>query len=369
MAKKIDYAALYTLRKDGYYQKKLPSGKYIYDKDPERLYQKEQAALAPKEATFAEIVERWQVEHVEKLANRTQLSYKHHIEEIIAEHEGAAFSEVGAPEINRVMLRMKAQGLAFKTVSTRRSIYKQVFDYAITNGLTLYNPVLSVHTPRDLPRSTREAPEDDVIKLIKENASTAHFGLFPLFLICTGFRKNEALAVQWKDIDFKEKTISCTKSLEQIGTRATTKAPKTKAGYRTVPLLDDLKKALKKPRGAKETDYVFGGEEPISAARYTQEWLLWCRDVGLVERREQRRGRHKDGSIRTTMVELPKITAHQLRHGYATILYEAGVDELAAKELLGHADIQTTHEIYTHIRQGKRKDTAKAINAKLKSIG
>ena len=53
-------------------------------------------------------------------------------------------------------------------------------------------------------------------------------------------------------------------------------------------------------------------------------------------------------------------TAHQLRHTYASILYMAGVDVVTAKELMGHADIQTTLEIYTHLSKTyKKKEVSK----------
>ena len=48
-------------------------------------------------------------------------------------------------------------------------------------------------------------------------------------------------------------------------------------------------------------------------------------------------------------MRIPNITAHWLRHTYATLLYLSGVDILTAKEQLGHADIQTTLNIYTHL--------------------
>ncbi|MFY9114086.1 MAG: tyrosine-type recombinase/integrase [Dethiobacteria bacterium] len=55
-------------------------------------------------------------------------------------------------------------------------------------------------------------------------------------------------------------------------------------------------------------------------------------------------------------------TAHQLRHGFATLLYEAGIDEREAMELMGHADITLTHKIYTHIRKSRKEETAARLN-------
>lgn len=375
---KINYAAMFTLRSDGrymgYWREPDKNGKptgprhAIYAKDPEELYHKIQAKEAPQAPTFSQAADQWEAEHVAKLSNHTQHDYAHRIKYLKEAHEGETLEDVDAAAVNRTLLKLASQGFGLKSVKAYRSMYKQIFDYAIIKGWIRTNPTSAVNTPRGLARSTREAPSDEIIRIIKANAATAHFGLFPLFLIYTGFRRGEALAVQWQDIDFQNKTIRCTKTVEQIGSGVSIKAPKTEAGVREVPLLDELAALLQPPPDAKPTDYVFGGKKPMNGGRYTQEWLLWCRDVGLIERRPEKRGKDAQGKPRLTMGEYPTITAHQLRHGYATILYEAGIDELTAKELLGHADIATTHAIYTHIRQGKREEAAQTLNAKFKSI-
>lgn len=60
-------------------------------------------------------------------------------------------------------------------------------------------------------------------------------------------------------------------------------------------------------------------------------------------------------------------TAHQLRHTYATMLYDAGVDVLTAQRLLGHADVQTTMRIYTHLSKQKEQQSIAALNAHIGS--
>lgn len=59
----------------------------------------------------------------------------------------------------------------------------------------------------------------------------------------------------------------------------------------------------------------------------------------------------------------PNLTAHSLRHGYATILFEAGVDVHTAKKLLGHADIKTTMAIYPHLREKKQHESVDKLKA------
>ena len=58
-----------------------------------------------------------------------------------------------------------------------------------------------------------------------------------------------------------------------------------------------------------------------------------------------------------------QITPHQLRHAYATILFDAGIDDKDAQELLGHANISTTRDIYTHISKSRFEKTAQKLNA------
>ena len=59
---------------------------------------------------------------------------------------------------------------------------------------------------------------------------------------------------------------------------------------------------------------------------------------------------------------LEPFTAHQLRHTYATMLYDAGVDVKSAQKFLGHSDIQVTLKIYTHLSEGKEQAAVDAIN-------
>jgi integrase len=59
------------------------------------------------------------------------------------------------------------------------------------------------------------------------------------------------------------------------------------------------------------------------------------------------------------------LTAHQLRHGYATLLHEADIDVKDAQDLLGHADASTTQNIYTEVSDRRRKAVAEKINSYL----
>lgn len=117
--------------------------------------------------------------------------------------------------------------------------------------------------------------------------------------------------------------------------KAEIKSPKTKAGIRDVPLLDIL--AEKLPEG-KPDDFLFGGEKPMYKAKVQRALKAYQTETGL------------------------EITTHYLRHGYATILYDAGIDVKIAQGLLGHADFQMTMGAYTHISASRTQKDAQKLN-------
>ena len=89
-------------------------------------------------------------------------------------------------------------------------------------------------------------------------------------------------------------------------------------------------------------------------------FFVELQDHGLAEQRTyEKRHRGKKECTRTEW--RPLITPHQLRHNFATVLYERQVDLLTAKDIMGHKDISTTQKIYTSLRQKHRNEEIKKI--------
>lgn len=353
---------MFTLRKDGRYQGSYtdPEGKrkYIYDRDPEQLYKKLQLASTPQEEeappTFREIAERWEREHREEITHRTWINYEPHYKLILSRHGDKRIQEVTALEIINHLTAAKAKGYSATVVNTIRSIYRMIFDYAVANDYAQYNPVTSVRLPKGLKRGKRVAPTDEQIKTIFANIDQP-FGLFPVFLLCTGLRKSEALALTWDDVDFKNKEISITKSIDYtVGANPKIKAPKTEAGNRIVPVIDPLLVPLREAHKASTSDYIFPAKDSTRGGKgggimtlrgYEGAWLRYCETAGFIG---------EDGK--------PTITAHNLRHGTATLMFELGVDELTAQRILGHSRIEITREIYTELRAAQNKKSVNKFN-------
>ena len=360
--KKIDYASLYTLRSDGryqgYYKDATGKRRAVCDRDPEALFHKLQEreeavahGAAPKVPTFREVAENWEREHREEIEDRTWKNYLPHYKDILDRFGEMPFQDVEPGDINADLQRAKRQGYGATVVRSRRSIWRMIYDYAVVAGVVKYNPVSSIKLPKGLHKGKRIGPTSEEMKIICNNLD-APFGLFPFLLLCTGLRKSEALALQWEDIDFKAKEINVTKSIDYTnGAHPTYKPPKTEAGYRVVPIVGILLEPLQKAAGMAKSDYVFpcpssnrGGQGGglMTDRAYEGAWARYCAAVGLVD---------DNGK--------PTLTAHQLRHGTATMMFEANVDELTAQRILGHSRLEITREIYTDLRRAQ----------KIKSIG
>ena len=349
MGKRSKYADLYTLRSDGRYMGywKDAAGKRhaIYDRDPEELHRKlaaKESQQEPQPATFRAVAESWERQHREEIEDRTWRNYRPHYEALLERYGALPFDRVEAADVAADLARAKQRGYSATVVNARRSIWRMIFDHAVIMGVAKYNPVSSVKLPKGLHRGKRSAPSDEQMQKILDGLD-APFGLFAFLLLCTGLRKSEALALNWTDVDLKAGVIHVTKSLDYTnGSQPRYKTPKTAAGTRDVPIIDILHEALEAARKATKSVLVFpappsnrggqgGGLMPDRA--YDGAWERYCTAVGLLD---------PEGR--------PEITAHQLRHGTATLFFELGVDELTAQRILGHSRVEITREIYTDLR-------------------
>lgn len=338
-------------RKDGLWQEqiKLPGmkkPKYFYGKTQKEV-KKKMAAWQQEQADgehFERVADAWAVWHEAQVSYNASEAYNAALRRAKEHFKGRHMESIGADEIDAYIRLQAGRGYARRTVQLHLDMLNMIFNYAIVNRLAAVNPCVAVKLPGGLPKTKREIPTDDQLQKVKEGVSL-EFGLFPFMLLYTGLRRGELLALRWEDIDRKSKVIHINKSVYFVGNTPQIKLPKTEAGRRDVVLLDILDQHL--PWGKR--GYVFGGENPLTKSMVRKRWLSWCKAAGLASKDD--RGEWKQD-----------ITPHQLRHAFATILFDAGIDEKDAQDILGHASIQVTRDIYTHVRQSRRESTANKLN-------
>lgn len=334
MAKKRKYAKV-SIEIDGVtYRKSIAY--YTLDEYAEK---KEKAIEKMKRQAlkkFEDVADEWEECHSKTIQTYTQVCYQAPLKDLKAEFGDSILKEITSINFQHFLERMAAQGYAKQTIRLRKITMKQVFDYAILQGYTDFNPITVCKIPKKAPISKRTLPSDEDINIIKEHVDTM-WGLYCNLLLYTGLRREEALALTYEDIDFESEIIYITKALIfENGKSYVRDSLKSSAGRRTVPLLVPLKNILDKTK----TGYLF-------TLKDGKPLLKWEFDTGFNKFKEE-----------TGL----SCTSHQLRHYFATLCFDANLDEKDVQDIMGHSKISLTKEIYTHIREERRSSTVNKLN-------
>ena len=326
-------------RKDDLYQLKrmveingVKKAKIFYGKSKEEAYRKYEDFKQKKKdgRLFIAVAEEWKEKHFKTIEYNTIVCYTKPFNDIINYFDKYLIKDITPLLVQNFINSIADKKFSRHTVEVRKIVMHLICSHAVIRGDININPVNEVTIPKNLSKTKVEAPDEDVTDAIIENVNKP-FGLYAYFMIYTGCRRSEALALKYEDIDFKKYLIKISKSVVFQGNKPVIKnTPKTKAGNREIILLDELKPKLQGGKGL-----IFPGKDGLmSHSEVRNNFLNYCNEIGI------------------------DVTILQLRHAYATFLYEAGIDEKIAQGQMGHAQISTTKNIYTSIRE-KHKELAR----------
>lgn len=328
-------------RKDGRWQEQITVvekgrkvRKYFYGRTKKDVLLKIAAYKERQEAgaLFGDVAAEWWEQHESTLGPITGKSYIPALKRAEAHFGATPISRIKPTDIH-VFLRdiIAEKKMAQKTARTQLMVINLVFKYAVQSGYIEINPARDLEIPKGLQKTPRLLPSDDDIARIKRSTD-CQMGMFALWVMYTGCRKSELLALTWEDVDVRARTITISKSRYQVNNKTYIKEPKTEAGYRVLPLLTKLYERVTPGKGL---IFPAADGDMMTERRFELDWNKYRRDAGI------------------------SCTPHQLRHCYATMLYEEGISVKDAQELLGHAQASTTQDIYTHIRE-QRKEKIRA---------
>lgn len=320
-------------RKDGIWQESVTingNRKYFYGKTKSAVLKKinayrEDVALGK---AFKDTAKEWWDEHSAELEHNTVKSYQAPMKRAIEEFGDMRISQITPPMIQRYIARLTRQRYARKTIANQFLVLNMILSYAVVCGYIDNNPAREISISRKAKTTKRETASDEDIETIKKSYDVP-FGDVAYWALYTGCRKGELLALTWDDVDIPNGCITISKSVYFDGGKPKLKLPKTSAGIRKVPILIALEDKMKPGKG-----YVFKGLDGgmLTECQFRKRWDRYVKATGI------------------------SCTLHQLRHAYATMLYEHSVNVLDAQKILGHANASTTQDIYTHIRDERQRD-------------
>lgn len=312
---------------------------YTLPEFTEKKKKAEEALYREHTKKFKDIADAWQTEHDKDIQTYTQSCYKAPLKDLKDEFGDLLLSDITSIMFQAFLEKMASQGYAKQTINLRKIVMKQIFDYALFNGIVNYNPITVCKPPKKACTNTRELPSDKDIETIKSNFSTL-FGLYCNLLMYTGLRREEALALNYEDIDFERNTVHISKAVIFENNRPIIRdSLKSKSGERNVPLLDPLKDIFIRQNLAHNTGLIFSfNGKPLRKGDFDKGFNEYRKQTGIT------------------------CTSHQLRHYFATLCFDADLDEKDVQDIMGHSKISLTKDIYTHIRKQRKEKSTQKLN-------
>ena len=364
-----------TRRTDGLWQQQMTviengrkKQKFFYGKTKQEVLHKIKEYQEKQEngLSIEDAADEWLEWKSATVSFKTAEGYKPAIKRIKNFFAGFYIKNITPALVQSFIDSIAAQGYKRTTIQRPLDVLRMIYDYFIVhpNSNIKYNPCSSVRLPAGLKQESRDLASREDIEIVKRSVNLS-FGLFAYFIMFSGLRDGEALAIRREDIT--EDHIIVNKSVSWQTNKPVIKSPKTKYGNRKVNLLDPLKNAL--PQTWK--GYLFsadGGKSPLTNTEFRARWNGYCRAAGLADSRIETHINPNNKHTYNKTIWTNRIVPYQLRHEFATMCFDAGLDPYDVKVLMGHSDESTARKIYTHVLESRRAKSANKLNEYVKKM-
>jgi len=279
---------------------------------------------------------------------------------IITEHIGTLFvSDLSAEQIQNRLIKPLCETHAFSTIHKVYVLLNECLEFAVAKDYIVKNPCKQVKMPKKENFNKKEIRilSEEEIELFKEMATSQRktmaipkyqYGLIITLILYTGLRVGELCALQWRDIDFKGRKLTVSKSINVVYDGAqrtlivqrTTKSGKT----RYVPLNDKAISILTRQKefvgGNDDSFIVNGSTDVVDKTVVASSYAKICK---------------------AAKIENPN-GIHSLRHTFASLALRKGVDIKVISEILGHASVSFTYNTYVHIIEEQKINAVDLLN-------
>ncbi len=243
------------------------------------------------------------------------------------------------------------------------SINRRILQYAVLLQLIPYNPAREIIIPKKQKKSADRVtfinPQNlkallDYMETLAPTKYQYYYdNVLYCFLLATGCRFGEAVALEWSDIDLEAGTVSISKTYNRQINQIST--PKTKSGKRIISIDNKLVLLLKQYRNRQRLIFIEIGAHAPKVIFASPTLTYASSDV-----------RSKALAHRCKEIGIPRFTFHAFRHTHASLLLNAGISYKELQHRLGHSNIKMTLDTYGHISKEKEKEAVsyfeKAIN-------
>lgn len=232
---------------------------------------------------------------------------------------------------------------------------KRLFAAARKNGLILIDPAIDLSKPKGTYKGHR-CLEPWEIDLLMKNYACHPAGVWAVIMMLAGMRVGEMLALTDSSFDYGAKRITVSETIHfESGTAVSSGTTKTEAGMRSIPMppvVENIVRSSFETRPRKMFAATADGGK-ITESSYRRQWQSLLHRLTLVNSGyapdKQAPKDKKKKEVFTASLKPVKFTAHDLRYTYATMLFDAGVDEKTAQRWLGHTSPEMTRDLYAQL--------------------
>ena len=238
------------------------------------------------------------------------------------------------------------EGLSDRMVRMCHATCRSALEKAVQDGLIRVNPALGCKLPPKKAREMQVLTREELQRFLIQAKFEGYYEVFLLDL-ATGLRRGELMALQWDDLNFKTGVLNVNKQVYDVRGQLQISTPKTKNSIRKIVLPPAVVAVLQEYKKTVDSRWMFPSpvkeDCPITP--------------GVVRRRLQLILEHAG---------CKHVRFHDLRHTFATLALENGMDVKTLSAMLGHVSAVTTLDIYTHITGDMQRAAAASID---RSIG
>ena len=241
--------------------------------------------------------------------------------------------------VERIESEKQPKGLSAKTVRNIHQVISSAMDFAVAQKIIPENPCKAVALPKVEHREMQTIPAEQLRAFLVEAKASGVYEMYYTEL-ATGLRRGELLGLKWSDIDLDTGVIRIKRQIARVNGQIVEAPLKTKNAYRTVAISQQTVEVLEQQKTKTNDEYVFpspnGG--PISPDSVNN----------MLKRVLARAG-------------ISRVRFHDLRHTFATVALQNGVDIKTVSGMLGHFSAGFTLDTYAHVTTAAQKEAAQTM--------